>query len=148
MNVENILFSSVKIALEEFYGVLPTDELIQLQKTKREFEGDFTLVVFPLLKLSKKKPEDTAQEIGEHLQKSLPAVESFNVIKGFLNISLSHSFWCNALNLITGTVDFGIAKPQSSGKVKMVEFSSPNTNKPLHLGHIRNNLLEIGRAHV
>ncbi len=148
MNVENILFSSVKIALEEFYGVLPTDELIQLQKTKREFEGDFTLVVFPLLKLSKKKPEDTAQEIGEHLQKSLPAVESFNVIKGFLNISLSHSFWCNALNLITGTVDFGIAKPQSSGKVKMVEFSSPNTNKPLHLGHIRNNLLGFSVARV
>lgn len=148
MNIENTLFSSVKIVLEELYGSLPNDELIQLQKTKREFVGDFTLVVFPLLKLSKKNPESTAQEIGEHLQKNLPAVESFNVIKGFLNISLNHSFWCNIMNMIAGTVDFGLVKPESTGKVKMVEFSSPNTNKPLHLGHIRNNLLGFSLARV
>jgi arginyl-tRNA synthetase len=148
MNIENILFISVKRALEELYGALPSDELIQIQKTKREFEGDFTLVVFPLLKLSKKKPEETAQEIGEHLNNALPSMESFNIIKGFLNISLSDSFWCNALNLISETVDFGAVQTLSSGKTKMVEFSSPNTNKPLHLGHIRNNLLGFSVSRI
>ncbi len=141
MNIENILFQAVKRSLEELYGALPSDDVIQIQKTKREFEGDFTLVVFPLLKLSKKKPEETAQEIGENLKSALPTLESFNIVKGFLNFSFSDSFWCNTLNLIADTVDFGIEKQEVSGKTKMVEFSSPNTNKPLHLGHIRNNLL-------
>lgn len=141
MNIEEILFVAVKNSLLQLYGELPSDSLIQLQKTKREFEGDFTLVVFPLLKISKKKPEDTANEIGVHLKSTLPSLDSYNIVNGFLNLSLSDAFWCSTLNIIGNTIDFGFVKPNSSGKTEMVEFSSPNTNKPLHLGHIRNNLL-------
>jgi arginyl-tRNA synthetase len=141
MNVEKYLVDSVGKVLMELYGVEPGIDQIQIQKTKREFNGDFTLVVFPLLKISKKNPEQTAQEIGENIIKSISNIESFNVVKGFLNISFCSSFWCNQLNTVISTKDFGISKPESSGKTRMVEFSSPNTNKPLHLGHIRNNLL-------
>jgi arginyl-tRNA synthetase len=141
MNVENILINAVSKIILDLYEVEVNYEQIQIQKTKREFTGDFTLVVFPLLKISKKNPEQTAQEIGESLVKNLVEVESYNVVKGFLNISFCSSFWCNQLNTVIDTEDFGIAKEGSSGKIKMVEFSSPNTNKPLHLGHIRNNLL-------
>ncbi len=148
MEIENTLQLATSKVIAELYGTTPTLDSIQIQKTKREFEGDFTLVVFPLLKLSKKKPEETAQEIGERLVDTLPAISSFNVVKGFLNLSLSNEFWCNTLNAIASTVDFGIAKPESTGKVKMVEFSSPNTNKPLHLGHIRNNLLGFSVSRV
>lgn len=148
MLVEQHLSESIKSAVTSLYGVNIEDKQIQIQKTKREFEGDFTLVVFPLLKISKKKPEDTANEIGEYLKSNLPAIQSFNIVKGFLNISLNHSFWNNVLNTIVQTVDYGFAKPNSSGKTKMVEFSSPNTNKPLHLGHIRNNLLGFSVARL
>ncbi|HPF93174.1 MAG TPA: arginine--tRNA ligase [Tenuifilaceae bacterium] len=148
MEIENTLQLATSKVIAELYGTTPTLDSIQIQKTKREFEGDFTLVVFPLLKLSKKKPEETAQEIGERLVDTLPAISSFNVVKGFLNLSLSNEFWCNTLNAIASTVDFGIAKPESTGKVKMVEFSSPNTNKPLHLGHIRNNLLGFSVSRI
>jgi len=148
MEIENTLQLATSSVIAELYGTTPTLDSIQIQKTKREFEGDFTLVVFPLLKLSKKKPEETAQEIGERLVDTLPAISSFNVVKGFLNLSLSNEFWCNTLNSIASTVDFGIAKPESTGKVKMVEFSSPNTNKPLHLGHIRNNLLGFSVSRI
>lgn len=148
MLVEQHLSQSIKSAVTSLYGVNIEDKQIQIQKTKREFEGDFTLVVFPLLKISKKKPEDTANEIGEYLKSNLPAIQSFNIVKGFLNISLNHSFWSNVLNTIAQTVDYGFAKPNSSGKTKMVEFSSPNTNKPLHLGHIRNNLLGFSVARL
>ncbi len=148
MEIENTLQLATSTVIAELYGTTPTLDSIQIQKTKREFEGDFTLVVFPLLKLSKKKPEETAQEIGERLVDTLPAISSFNVVKGFLNLSLSNEFWCNTLNAIASTVDFGIAKPESTGKVKMVEFSSPNTNKPLHLGHIRNNLLGFSVSRI
>ncbi|MFP4556673.1 MAG: arginine--tRNA ligase [Bacteroidales bacterium] len=148
MLVEQHLSQSIKSAITSLYGVNIDDKQIQVQKTKREFEGDFTLVVFPLLKISKKKPEDTANEIGEYLQSTLPAIDSFNIIKGFLNICLSQSFWCNFLNTIAQTVDYGFAEPDSSGETKMVEFSSPNTNKPLHLGHIRNNLLGFSVARL
>jgi len=148
MEIENTLQLATSTVIAELYGTTPTLDSIQIQKTKREFEGDFTLVVFPLLKLSKKKPEETAQEIGERLVDTLPAISSFNVVKGFLNLSLSNEFWCNTLNSIASTVDFGIAKPESTGKVKMVEFSSPNTNKPLHLGHIRNNLLGFSVSRI
>jgi arginyl-tRNA synthetase len=148
MNIEKILVDAVTTSIQTLYGVSPDLDLIQIQKTKREFEGDFTLVVFPLLKLSKKKPEDTANEIGDNLKSNLAAVDSYNVIKGFLNISLNHKFWCNTLNIVSGNKDFGFNKSESSGKVKMVEFSSPNTNKPLHLGHIRNNLLGFSVARI
>lgn len=148
MNIEKILVDAVTTSIQTLYGVSPDLDLIQIQKTKREFEGDFTLVVFPLLKLSKKKPEDTANEIGDNLKSNLAAVDSYNVIKGFLNITLNHKFWCNTLNIVSGNKDFGFNKSESSGKVKMVEFSSPNTNKPLHLGHIRNNLLGFSVARI
>ncbi len=148
MNIEQQLVQAIKQAIANLYGVTPTDEQVQVSKTKREFEGDFTLVVFPFVKQSKKKPEDTAQEIGDELQKSLPILDSFNVIKGFLNISLSQKFWGDVLNQVGQISNFGFAEPQSSGKVKMVEYSSPNTNKPLHLGHIRNNLLGFSVSRI
>ncbi|NHB70261.1 arginine--tRNA ligase [Perlabentimonas gracilis] len=148
MNIEKYLADAVRQSLQTLYGVTPSEEQLQIAKTKREFDGDFTLVVFPLLKISKKKPEDTAHEIGEHLQKSVETVDSYNVIKGFLNISFSPAFWCNMLNTAAQTPNFGFAKPESSATVKMVEFSSPNTNKPLHLGHIRNNLLGYSISRV
>lgn len=148
MNIEQQLVQAIKQAIATLYGVTPTDDQVQVSKTKREFEGDFTLVVFPFLKLSRNKPEVTAQEIGVELQNSLPALDSFNVIKGFLNISLSQKFWSNVLNQVGETSNFGFAAPHSSGKVKMVEYSSPNTNKPLHLGHIRNNLLGFSVSRI
>lgn len=148
MNIEKYLADAVRQSLQTLYGVTPSEEQLQIAKTKREFDGDFTLVVFPLLKISKKKPEDTAHEIGEHLQKSVETVDSYNVIKGFLNISFSPAFWCDMLNTAAQTPNFGFAKPESSATVKMVEFSSPNTNKPLHLGHIRNNLLGYSISRV
>lgn len=141
MNIENTLQQLAATVIEELYGEQPSMNLIQIQKTKREFEGHYTLVVFPLLKISKKKPEDTAQEIGEKLVATQPIFTAYNVVKGFLNLILSSEFWCGTLNYISTTENFGVVEPQSSGKTVMVEYSSPNTNKPLHLGHIRNNLL-------
>lgn len=148
MNIEEYLLNIISDTLQELYGQSFNQKQMQVSKTKREFEGDYTLVVFPFLRISKKKPEDTAQEIGELLVKKNSCVEDFNVIKGFLNFSLSRSFWRNTLNSIASTHNFGFAKPNSSGKVKMVEFSSPNTNKPLHLGHIRNNLLGYSISNI
>jgi len=139
MNPTDFLQEAIKGGLKSLYGVeLPQTE-IQVQATRKEFEGDYTLVVFPLLKISKKSPEATAQEIGAYLEKNCPNVDSFNVIKGFLNIKLAPAFWVRVLESIGKNEDFGLLPP--TGKRIMVEFSSPNTNKPLHLGHIRNNLL-------
>ena len=148
MQPEGILVQALKLSVKELYGVEPDDILIQVQKTNRDFEGDFTIVVFPILRISNKKPEDTANEIGNYIKNNYPEVESFNVVKGFLNISLSHRFWCETINSISQADDFGFAPPHSSGKTVMVEFSSPNTNKPLHLGHIRNNILGFAVARV
>jgi arginyl-tRNA synthetase len=148
MQAEDIIIQASKDAIEKIYGVIPNSSLIQVQKTNRDFNGDFTLVVFPLLRLSKKKPEETANEIGEYITKNYSEIKSFNVIKGFLNISLSFDFWCRSMNEISQTPDFGFVKPESSGKSIMVEFSSPNTNKPLHLGHIRNNLLGFSVSRI
>jgi len=120
----------------------PTDvEQIQIYKTRKDFKGDYTVVVFPFLKASKKGPEQTATEIGNYLLSSLHEVEGFNVVKGFLNLNLSKAFWVSFLNQIMPEAQFGLKAPGTSGKTVMVEYSSPNTNKPLHLGHIRNNLL-------
>ena len=139
MNPTDFLQEAIKGGLKSLYGVeLPQTE-IQVQATRKEFEGDYTLVVFPLLKISKKSPEATAQEIGAYLEKNCPNVDSFNVIKGFLNIKLAPAFWVRVLESIGKNEDFGLLPP--TGKRIMVEFSSRNTNKPLHLGHIRNNLL-------
>ena len=139
MNQEIFIQDKVKNALEALYGASGVNVPLQLQATRKEFEGDITLVVFPLLKTSRKAPEATAQEIGEWLKTNVPEVESFNVVKGFLNIKFSASFWKEVYASIAADRDFG--RLPASGKTVMVEYSSPNTNKPLHLGHIRNILL-------
>ena len=138
MNIDNYILQVVTDAVTELYGEVNPSQ-IQIQKTRKEFEGDYTLVTFPLLKLSRKSPEATATEIGEKLVSSSSQVSAFNVIKGFLNISLSVEFWQERFAEIAATDNYGQA--EATGKTIMVEYSSPNTNKPLHLGHIRNNLL-------
>ena len=138
MNIDNYILQVVTDAVTELYGEVNPSQ-IQIQKTRKEFEGDYTLVTFPLLKLSRKSPEATATEIGEKLVSSSSQVSAFNVIKGFLNISLSVEFWQERFAEIAATENYGQA--EATGKTIMVEYSSPNTNKPLHLGHIRNNLL-------
>lgn len=138
MTIEQTILSAVTATVEKLYG--PLDGLqLQLQKTRKEFTGDYTLVVFPLLKRSRKSPDATAAEIGEALAAECPLVESTNTIKGFLNIQLKADFWLEEFRKIAATEQFG--KAPANGKTVMVEYSSPNTNKPLHLGHIRNNLL-------
>ena len=138
MTIEQTILSAVTATVEKLYGPLEGLQL-QLQKTRKEFTGDYTLVVFPLLKRSRKSPDATAAEIGEALAAECPLVESTNTIKGFLNIQLKADFWLEEFRKIAATEQFG--KATANGKTVMVEYSSPNTNKPLHLGHIRNNLL-------
>ncbi len=138
MNIEQLLQQRAVDAVSTLYAADQKDQL-QIQKTRKEFEGDYTLVVFPILRQSKKSPEVTANEIGQFMVDNSPEIESFNVVKGFLNLSLTTEYWTNTLNTTVSDVDFGVSA--SSGKTIMVEYSSPNTNKPLHLGHIRNNLL-------
>ena len=141
MDIQNVIQSACAKAVEALYGAKVELEQLQLQKTKKEFEGHLTLVVFPLLRVSRKKPEDTAQEIGQWLVDNEPAVDKFNVIKGFLNLSVSTTSWTRLLNTIASTADYGMVKPTAQSPLVMIEYSSPNTNKPLHLGHVRNNLL-------
>ena len=138
MNIENLISQIARQAVENLYGPVDASAL-QIQKTRKEFEGDYTLVTFPLLKLSHKSPEVTANEIGAHIVADNPQIAAFNVIKGFLNLSLSPAFWIDRFGEIAADVSFGDAAP--TGRTIMIEYSSPNTNKPLHLGHIRNNLL-------
>lgn len=138
MTTEQYLTSEIKTTVEKLYGPLGATEL-QLQKTRKEFDGDYTLVVFPLLRMSRKGPDQTASEIGAALAENTDDVAAYNVIKGFLNISLKPSFWLDRFAAIADDSEFGRA--ERNGRTVMVEFSSPNTNKPLHLGHIRNNLL-------
>lgn len=141
MNINDILFAAVKKALQKLYDFEPSDNLIQLQNTRKDFEGDITLVVFPILKFSKKAPDKTAEEVGNELQNELEYVDSFNVIKGFLNLVISDKYWYNILSNAYQNDRFGIKGTGDEAKTVMIEYSSPNTNKPLHLGHIRNNLL-------
>ena len=141
MSIDNIIAQSVVDAVKSLYGMETEAGKITLQTTKKEFEGNLTVVVFPFLKASKKSPEATAQEIGEYLVKNCEAVKSFNVIKGFLNIVIEPEFWCKTLNHIAATPDFGFKTATPDSELVMIEYSSPNTNKPLHLGHVRNNLL-------
>ena len=141
MTVESIISQGVSDALKSLYNVEVAPDTIVPQATRKEFEGNLTVVVFPFLKASRKNPEATGQEIGEWLKDNVPAVEKFNVVKGFLNISISPEFWTEVLNRIADDTDFGFKKPSEESKLVMVEYSSPNTNKPLHLGHVRNNLL-------
>jgi len=148
MSTELFIQLEAKKAIEKLYGVVPDDSQIQIQKTRKEFEGDYTLVAFPLLKVSKKNPEATAQEIGQYLTESNRLITKFNVIKGFLNLSLSYEYWAELLNVIALSKDYGFKPSDSINRSVMVEFSSPNTNKPLHLGHIRNNLLGFSISRI
>ena len=148
MAIENTLAQSVCKVVETLYGQSVDEKTIQLQATRKEFEGDYTLVVFPFLKISKKSPEVTAQEIGAELQRIEPLVSKFNVIKGFLNLSISQNHWIGTLNAIVADKNYGTTAPTESSPLYMVEYSSPNTNKPLHLGHIRNNLLGFSLCQI
>lgn len=145
MNIENLISQIARQAVENLYGPVDASAL-QIQKTRKEFEGDYTLVTFPLLKLSHKSPEVTANEIGARIVADNPQIAAFNVIKGFLNLSLSPAFWIDRFGEIAADVSFGDAAP--TGRTIMIEYSSPNTNKPLHLGHIRNNLLGYSVAQI
>ena len=139
MNPIQLLTEKAVQAVKALYGAEVPESMLQFQATRKDFEGDVTLVVFPLLRTSRKGPEQTAQEMGEWLSANVPEVASFNVVKGFLNIKLSAAYWAGVLKAIASDPGFG--QLPSTGKTVMVEFSSPNTNKPLHLGHVRNNLL-------
>ena len=141
MTIESIIAQGVVKAVKELYGADIEEKQAIPSATKKEFEGDLTVVVFPFLKASHKNPETTATEIGEWLAKNVEAVEKFNVVKGFLNLSISPAYWLGLLHDIASDQDWGIRKETPESDLVMVEYSSPNTNKPLHLGHVRNNLL-------
>ena len=149
MNIENEIFKAVKVAVKELYGQEVADSMVQIQKTKSTFEGNLTVVVFPFLKISKKKPEDTAQEIGEYLKQNCSnVVADFNVVKGFLNLCIAPAAWVALLNTINTEAKFGEKPVTENSPLVMIEYSSPNTNKPLHLGHVRNNLLGWSLAQI
>lgn len=146
INAHKILFDTVQQALTQVYNI--SNPVITFQKTRKEFEGDLTLVTFPFIKETKKSPEQLGQELGEYLVKNNTNVSAFNVVKGFLNISLTNQFWLGYFNAVKDSVTIGYKKENSSGKTIMLEYSSPNTNKPLHLGHVRNNLLGFSVAQI
>lgn len=148
MSIEGKICSSVIKAVKELYGADVPEKMVQLQKTKREFEGNLTLVVFPFLKTSRKKPEDTAQEIGEYLKANDENIASFNVVKGFLNLVIAPAAWIGLLNNINADEKYGEKQAGEDSPLVMIEYSSPNTNKPLHLGHVRNNLLGWSLAQI
>lgn len=148
MNIEQKLVTSVISGLKALYGQDDPAAQVQLQKTKKEFEGHLTPVVFPFLRLSRKGPEQTAQEIGEYLLANEPSVAAFNVIKGFLNLTVASSAWIELLNGIHAESSYGIVPVTDKSPLVMIEYSSPNTNKPLHLGHVRNNLLGNALANI
>lgn len=148
MNIEHFLSTTISKVINELFELSSNPSDIILQKTKKEFEGDFTLVTFPYIKAAKATPEKTGELIGEQLIKSNPSITKFNVVKGFLNFSLSNDFWLNEFKNISKTANYGIKVAKSSGKQMMLEYSSPNTNKPLHLGHVRNNLLGYSVATI
>ena len=148
MKIEDKLVASVINGLKALYGQDVPEQMEQVQKTKKEFEGHLTLVVFPFLKMSKKGPEQTAQEIGEYLKANDPAVAAFNVIKGFLNLTIASATWIELLNEIQADEQYGLVQVTDASPLVMIEYSSPNTNKPLHLGHVRNNLLGNALANI
>ena len=148
MSIDNILSQATADAVKALYGAEVAAESIVPSTTKKEFEGNLTIVVFPFLKASHKRPEDTAQEIGEYLVANCEAVEKFNVIKGFLNITIKPSFWTSVLQSVEATENFGFRPVTDDSRLVMIEYSSPNTNKPLHLGHVRNNLLGFSLAKI
>lgn len=148
MVIEQQIASTIVSGIKELYGTEIDRAQIQLGKTKKEFKGHLTLVVFPFLKISRKSPEQTAQDLGQYLLDNEPAVADFNVIKGFLNLTISASCWIELLNTIHSSPSFGTVEATESSPLVMIEYSSPNTNKPLHLGHVRNNLLGYSLAEI
>ena len=148
MKIEDKLVASVISGLKALYSQEVPEKMVQIQKTKKEFEGHLTLVVFPFLKMSRKGPEQTAQEIGEYLKVNEPAVAAFNVIRGFLNLTIASATWIDLLNEIQADEQYGLVKATETSPLVMIEYSSPNTNKPLHLGHVRNNLLGNALANI
>ena len=148
MNILSEINSAAKQAVSTLYGQDVPEKMVQLQKTKKEFEGSLTLVVFPFLRISKKKPEDTAQEIGEWLKQNCKAVADYNVVKGFLNLVIAPAAWIGMLNDINKDEKYGETAATEDSPLVMIEYSSPNTNKPLHLGHVRNNLLGWSLAQI
>ena len=148
MKIEDKIVASVISGLKALYGQEVPEKMVQIQKTKKEFEGHLTLVVFPFLKMSRKGPEQTAQEIGEYLKANEPAVAAFNVIKGFLNLTIASATWIQLLNEIQADEQYGLVKATETSPLVMIEYSSPNTNKPLHVGHVRNNLLGNALANI
>ena len=148
MKIEEQITGAALAAVKELYGTEVPEKMIQLQKTRSDFEGNLTLVTFPLLKTSHKKPEETAQELGEYLKKNCKAVADFNVVKGFLNLVIAQAAWTGLLNDINADEKFGEKRVTADSPLVMIEYSSPNTNKPLHLGHVRNNLLGWSLAQI
>ena len=148
MKIEEQITAAALAAVKELYGTEVPEKMIQLQKTRSDFEGNLTLVTFPLLKTSRKKPEDTAQDLGEYLKKNCKAVADFNVVKGFLNLVIAQAAWTDLLNDINADEKFGEKRVTDESPLVMIEYSSPNTNKPLHLGHVRNNLLGWSLAQI
>ena len=148
MKIEEQITGAALAAVKELYGTEVPEKMIQLQKTRSDFEGNLTLVTFPLLKTSRKKPEDTAQDLGEYLKKNCKAVADFNVVKGFLNLVIAQAAWTGLLNDINADEKFGEKRVTADSPLVMIEYSSPNTNKPLHLGHVRNNLLGWSLAQI
>ena len=148
MNIEALISKAAGEAVKTLYGMEATEKMLQLQKTRSEFEGNLTLVVFPFVKAAKKSPEQTAQEIGQYMVDNCPAVEKFNVVKGFLNLSIGDGAWLQLLQAIDADDHFGTKTAGEDSPLVMIEYSSPNTNKPLHLGHVRNNLLGWSLAKI
>ena len=148
MNIENQISSTILEAVKALYGQDVPEKMVQLQKTKKEFEGSLTLVVFPFVKMAKKKPEEVAEEIGQYLVEKCPAVAAYNVVKGFLNLVIAQEAWLNLLYTIDADDHFGEKQADDKSPLVMIEYSSPNTNKPLHLGHVRNNLLGWSLAQI
>ena len=148
MNIETLISQAAGEAVKALYGIEANEKMLQLQKTRSEFEGNLTLVVFPFVKAAKKSPEQTAQEIGQYLVDNCSAVEKFNVVKGFLNLSIGEGAWLQLLQAIDQDNRFGMKTANEDSPLVMIEYSSPNTNKPLHLGHVRNNLLGWSLAQI
>ena len=148
MSLESILSEGVIQAVSELYGQTISPDIIQFQKTKKEFEGDITLVVFPFVKLARKSPEQTGEEIGAFLKSRFESIEKYNIIKGFVNFSITPAYWLGQLDEMHHQPEFGIVAAKADADLMMIEYSSPNTNKPLHLGHIRNNLLGFSIAEI
>ena len=148
MTIEQQIITTAQQAVKTLYGQEVPENMVQLQKTKREFEGNLTLVVFPFLKISRKKPEDTAQDLGEYIKQNCDAIADFNVVKGFLNLVIDSKAWIGLLNEMNSNPKFGEKPVTENSPLVMIEYSSPNTNKPLHLGHVRNNLLGWSLAQI